>query len=530
MSRIPLRKYIQEIETFIQNGNLEKAQKHCWYILQNFPKYIQCYRLLGKALMEKSSYEDATFVFNKVLDVFPADFVSHIGMSFIAEVNNQLDEAVMHMEWAFEFQPTNAVIKEELKRLHLKKDGIEPQAIRLTRGALVNMYLRSSLYPQAIAELRIGLQTNPNRIDFKEQLADALLKNGEKIEAVQKAIEIIGQAPFNFTANRIVYETLPNTSDAMDTEAFHQHLIDVDPYFLYVGEKISKVEDVPDIAVGLDKYDGKKPSIDLDTINWQAEIDKIWETPSRWSSETKLISDIDWESVIETRLSDEKEKTAEIPIVEMENEKPAHLEHEPQEGDESSVADNNLDEPLIPSEQTVGNIPGWIFDNPDTAKEDLPATTIPVTEKPTEIPLPDFEEHPLESGMVDHDIPAISEPESEAISSHWLKMENEPATTAPKSNLEDTQKIVDGDDDALLFQQALKAVEGENFQFAVKNLDHLVEKEYHLEEIIHLIEQHSTLLSHEPVAWLVLGKAYLKLNQKEKALQAFRKAEEISFY
>jgi hypothetical protein len=82
-------------------------------------------------------------------------------MSFIAEVNNQLDEAVMHMEWAFEFQPTNAVIKEELKRLHLKKDGIEPQAIRLTRGALVNMYLRSSLYPQAIAELRIGLQTNP---------------------------------------------------------------------------------------------------------------------------------------------------------------------------------------------------------------------------------------------------------------------------------------------------------------------------------------------------------------------------------
>jgi tetratricopeptide (TPR) repeat protein len=61
---------IQEIETFIQSGNLEKAQKHCWYILQNFPKYIQCYRLLGKALMEKSSYEDATFVFNKVLDVF----------------------------------------------------------------------------------------------------------------------------------------------------------------------------------------------------------------------------------------------------------------------------------------------------------------------------------------------------------------------------------------------------------------------------------------------------------------------------
>ncbi len=527
MSRIPLRKYIQEIEALIQNGNLEQAQKHCWSIFQTFPKYIQCYRLLGKTLMEKGAYESATFVFNKVLDVFPSDFVSHIGMSFIAEVNNQLDEAVMHMERAFEFQPTNAVIKEELKRLHLKKDGIEPQSIRLTRGALINMYLRSSLYPQAIAELRIGLQTNPNRIDFKEQLADALLKKGEKIEAVQKAIELIGQAPFNFTANRIAYETLPNTSDAMDTEAFHQHLIDVDPYFLYVGAKINTVEDVPDIAVVLDKYDGKKSSVNLETFNWQAEIDKIWETPSGWSSETKLVSDIDWDSVIETRLNNEKEKTAEIPIVEMENEESVHSENEMEEFDKPGVETNIQNEPTIPSNQTTDDIPGWIFDDPATAQEDLPLTD-PAIEERTEIPLPDLGQPHLESGMVDHDIPAISEPESEAISSHWLKMENEPAA-APHSNLEDTREIVDSDDNILLFQQTTKAIEGENFQFAIKKLDQLVENEYHLEEIVHLIEQHSILLSHEPKAWFVLGRAYLKLNQKEKALQAFRKAEEISF-
>ena len=529
MSRIPLRKYIQEIEEFIQDGDLEKAQKHCWYILQSYPKHIQSYRLLGKILMEKTFYEDSAFVFNKVLEVFPSDFVAHIGMSFLAEANNQLDEAILHMERAFEFQPTNAVIKEELKRLHLKKDGIEPQSIRLTRGALVNMYLRSALYPQAIAELRIGLQTNPNRIDFKEQLADALLKQGAKIEAVQNAIELLGRAPFNFTANRIVYETLPHTSDAMDTEAFHQHLIDVDPYFLYVGEKISNIEDVPDIAVVLDKYDGRKPSIDLETIDWQAEISKIWETPSGWSSEKNLDSDIDWDSVIETRL-EEKEKTSEIPLEEIVEEQHALTESEPVEEIKDAIDELDVLEKLPTSEeQPTSDIPGWIFDDPDTSVEDLPALAV-TKDIPAEIPLPDLDEQHMESGMVDQDVPAISEPESEAISSHWLKMENESALPTAKSNLEDTQKIVEGDDSTQLLQQALKAVEGENFRFAVQKLDQLVEKEFHLDEIIQLIENRESLLAHEPEAWFVLGRAYLKLNQKEKALQAFRKAEEISFY
>jgi tetratricopeptide (TPR) repeat protein len=82
MSRIPLRKYIQEIEILIENGNLDEAHQHCIYILQTFPKNIAVYRLLGKILMEKGNYEDSAFVFNKVLEVFPDDFIAHVGLSF----------------------------------------------------------------------------------------------------------------------------------------------------------------------------------------------------------------------------------------------------------------------------------------------------------------------------------------------------------------------------------------------------------------------------------------------------------------
>jgi tetratricopeptide (TPR) repeat protein len=515
MSRIPLRKYIQEIEILIENGNLDEAQKHCWYILKTYPKNISTYRLLGKILMEKGAYEDSVYIFEKVLEVIPDDFIAHVGLSFISEVNEQLDNAVLHMERAFELQPTNAVLKEELKRLHLKKDGIEPQTIRLTRGALINMYLRSALYPQAIAELRIGLQTNPNRIDFQGYLAEALLKQGEKIEAVQISIEILGQSPFNFTANKIVYDTLPKTSDALDTQAFHQHLIDIDPYFVFVGDRISEVEDVPDIAVNLDRYDGKNPPIELEKINCQEEIEKFWSKINSWSDDERIDSEMDWDSIIDSRLTSEKEKTKEIPL-------------NPLPKNEDIEIGKNLDlgEFTTPEEEIVNEIPGWIFDEPEANKNDNQA----------DIPLPAHPEEPslylemdqIESGMVDQDTPIISEPESEVISKHWVKIENEHAPK-PQSSLEDTQQIKVQESSDEVYQMALNAIAKDNLHLAIQKFDALIEDEFHLEDIIQTIENTEDLLAREPEAWYVLGKAYLKIDQKEKALNAFRKAEETSF-
>ena len=529
MSRIPLRKYIQEIEVLIQNGNLDEALKHCWFILQTYPKHIQTYRLLGKILMEKGSYEDSYFVLNKVLEVFPDDFVAHIGLSFIAEVNNQLDSAVQHMEHAFEMQPTNAMLKEELKRLHLKKDGVEPQTIRLTRGALINMYRRSGLYPQAIAELRIGLQTNPSRIDFKGYLAEALLKTGDRIEAIQVCIEMLGTSPFNFLANQIVFEVLPHTSDALDTEAFHQRLVDIDPYYMYVGEKIKTVEEVPDMAVNTDKYNGKNPEIDLSAIAWQETIAQYWEQASVWDAEKTIDSDIDWDSIIENRMStpeneDKVEDTVQsdsenVPVATVplnaEKEMEEHLQNNTDASEDFTSA----------AKETVSDIPDWIFDDDEeiSSEKDLPTFKQPQEENLENISQLESDE----TGMVDNEVPTISEPESETISKHWMKIETD-SNTSQKTNLEDTQKIVVGEDQEDSLQMVHKAIDEKNYEDAIYKLGDLVEKDSHLEEIIHLMENTPTLLTQGSDAWFTLGKAYLKTDQKEKALQAFHNAEKNS--
>ena len=140
MAKISLRMYNREIEGLVEQGQrLDEAIAHCRHILQTFPKHLETYRLLGKAYLEAKRYEQAVDIFQRVLVAAPEDFVAHVGMSIIADDKGKLDDAIWHMERAFEVQPSNAAIQGELQRLFGRRDGVEPPKIRLTRGALAHM-------------------------------------------------------------------------------------------------------------------------------------------------------------------------------------------------------------------------------------------------------------------------------------------------------------------------------------------------------------------------------------------------------
>src|SRR5512146_2021475 len=142
MAKVSLRIYNREIESLIDQARLDEAVAHCRHILQTFPKHLETYRLLGKAYLESKRYDEAVDVFSRVLMSVPDDFVSHVGMSIILDEQNKLDESIWHMERAFEAQPSNAAIQGELQRLFGRRDGVEPTKIRMTRGALAQMYVQ----------------------------------------------------------------------------------------------------------------------------------------------------------------------------------------------------------------------------------------------------------------------------------------------------------------------------------------------------------------------------------------------------
>src|SRR5512142_250930 len=112
MTKISLRAYDREIEGLIEHDQrTDEAIAHCRHILKTFPKHLETYRLLGKAYLEAKRYHEAVDIFERVLVAAPDDFVSHVGMSIIADDKGKLDDALWHMERAFEVQPSNAAIQ-----------------------------------------------------------------------------------------------------------------------------------------------------------------------------------------------------------------------------------------------------------------------------------------------------------------------------------------------------------------------------------------------------------------------------------
>jgi len=258
---ISLKAYIREIENLIDQGQCQEAITHCRHILSTYPKYIDVYRNLGKALLELKKHSDAADIFYRVLSVFPDDFISHAGLSIIAEEQKNLDLAIWHMELAFDVQPSNLAIQDELKRLFRLRDGNTPVKIRLTHGALIRMYARGELYQQAISEAKAILLEDPKRIDLEILLAKMLYLSGDQKVSEKKLLEIISKIPYCFEANQLLEKILTQRNDLEGAEVFRNRLISIDPYYQFIHYPFSDSE-VPEHKLLIDKADSKN-NIDI---------------------------------------------------------------------------------------------------------------------------------------------------------------------------------------------------------------------------------------------------------------------------
>jgi len=267
MAKVTLRLYNREIEGLIDQGGTSEAMAHCRHILKTFPKHLETYRMLGKSYLESRRYNEAVDVFSRVLMSVPNDFVSHVGMSIIRDEENKLDDAIWHMERAFESQPSNPAIQGELQRLYGRRDGMEPPKVRMTRGALANMYVQGELYPQAIAEIRAVLSQDPQRADMQVLLARAYYKSGQKADASDICRQLLDRYPYCFDANRIMLDLLPPKTGKPDTsELYRARVSELDPYAAFVKGSVFQSNEVADAAVSLERleYTGEEVAMGQD--------------------------------------------------------------------------------------------------------------------------------------------------------------------------------------------------------------------------------------------------------------------------
>jgi tetratricopeptide (TPR) repeat protein len=271
VAKVSLRIYNRDIENLIDQGLLDEAIAHCSHILKSFPKHLETYRLLGKGYLESKRYDEAVDIFQRVLVAVPDDFVSHVGMSIIRDDQGKLDDAIWHMERAFESQPSNAAIQGELRRLYGRRDGMEPPKIRMTRGALAHMYVQGELLPQAISEIKAVLGQDPQRTDMQVLLALAYFRSGQKADASEICNKLLGRPGGEncFEANRIMIELLQGGDSPEDVEDHRQRVNQLDPYAAFAQSSAFQSGAVSDGAVTLERLEYSGQSVEMDR-DWSA--------------------------------------------------------------------------------------------------------------------------------------------------------------------------------------------------------------------------------------------------------------------
>ncbi len=281
MADIELRAYVAEIEEMLAAEKNDEAVAHCRHILDYYPKNLAVYRLLGKGLLEQRRFGDAADIFYRVLSVAPDDFVAHVGLAIVGEEEGNLPRAVGHMERAFEAQSNNAAIHAELRRLYGRRDGVEPERVWLTRGALARLYIQGGNYAQAVDELQAALQEDPERIDLQVLLAKALWKDEQRIDAVEVCQEVLARLSVCLEINAILYEIWQSTGRDEEAITFWRNVEVVDPY---LAHEIRSREDTifpPDLEIPRLDYVPPTPDEVMGIPEWVHDLGLSFEGEAR---------------------------------------------------------------------------------------------------------------------------------------------------------------------------------------------------------------------------------------------------------
>ncbi|MGD8457548.1 MAG: tetratricopeptide repeat protein [Anaerolineales bacterium] len=475
MAKIALRVYNNEINDLIDHGEIEEAVAHCLHIIKSHPKHVDTYRLLGKAYLEEQQYGDAADILQRVLSSIPSDFIAQVGMSIIREDEGNLDSAIFHMERAFEVQPSNHAIQDELKRLYGRRDGIEPPKIRLTRGALARMYAHGNLHDLAIAELLAALSEDPQRYELMVLLANMYYQADKKVEAAETCKKILEKLPYCLDANRLLVNILESNERGENAKPYRNRWDELDPYSSALDKGDLSTESLPDQTVTVDRLDWEPAGYDDDSYGrpaWASSLgadiqddagegralpdwmsDKGDEGEPAASSFDRSIEERELPPLWESPLEDEPEApenvsfTPESPKFE---DFPSFSEDTPEDSifpseDEEEAAPEWMrmpgEESLVSSDETSGDgsesTPDWMRPPADSGQEQEKSLFPPESEGETS---PDWMQTQAESGEEQKEslIPPDGDEES---SPDWMSMpENE--TPEQKSASAETSDLI----------------------------------------------------------------------------------------
>jgi len=273
MSEISLGEYCGQIENTIEQGRFAEAVAYGKHILEQYPRYVDAYRLLGKAMLESGQDEYAIDMFRRVLSAHPEDLIAWVGLSEVHNKHDELDDAIWCLERAFELAADNQAIEEELRLLYSRRDGIELQKTPLTTGALARLYLKGDLFSRAINDLRTILVEHPERIDLRVTLAEALWRNDQRLEASGICQQVLDELPYCLKTN-LILGNIWASSGREEGQGYLRRAEALDPENKMAQELFGDASPLPAQQVQIVSLE-YRPLTEADRPAWMAEMDGV---------------------------------------------------------------------------------------------------------------------------------------------------------------------------------------------------------------------------------------------------------------
>ena len=230
MPEVNLKEYFNRLDGLIDDGAADEVIHHARHILSYYPKNVQVYQFLGRALVLIGRYDEAQAALRRVLSVIPDDFIANVALGEVFERTNRCDDAIYHLERALDQRPSDKDILDALRVLYHRCRKTGQLKIQMTAGSVARQHWRSGAPDYAIETLRSALKTSADRVDLRLLLAQILWGSGREEEAAESALDVLKQLPDCLEANRILAELWLNYSRPSDAQRFVNRIESVDPY------------------------------------------------------------------------------------------------------------------------------------------------------------------------------------------------------------------------------------------------------------------------------------------------------------
>ena len=200
---IDLETYCEEIDALISEGRSEEAITAARHILSFYPKFIEAYRLLGKACLEKGDIASAADMFMRVLGADPEDLIAYVGLADVYKALGKTEQAIWYLQRALDLAPAHKELRKELDNLY-REAGIPELVPHYTLAGLGRIYLKNGLLEQAHQALTEALEKEPGRVDVQVTLAEVQWRLGKRLESAQTCLEVLDILPYCLKANLIL--------------------------------------------------------------------------------------------------------------------------------------------------------------------------------------------------------------------------------------------------------------------------------------------------------------------------------------